>query len=95
VRAVTVRAPVSKSYLTEWYQPGEGGVDAVAAALGEAAAELREEGRYVEVALVVEATTDEVLYAVFRAESKAAVIEVCSRSGRPVSRIIAVEALAP
>ncbi|HKV20423.1 MAG TPA: hypothetical protein VJR50_15430 [Mycobacterium sp.] len=94
---MTVRALAMKSFLTEWYQPvsGEGGVGGIAAALGEAAAGLREHGQSVQVQLVVEVSTDEVLYAVFRAESKAAVIEVCTRSGLPVNRITDVQAFAP
>ena len=94
---MTVPAVALKSFLTEWYQPvlGDRGVDGIALALGEFAAGLHDEGQHVHVQLVVEVPTDEVLYAVFQAESRSAVVEVCNRSGWPVDRIIDVQSFAP
>lgn len=75
-------------FLTEWYQPALSDVDGVVAALESVCAQMRADGRPVDLLAVIAAAAEEVLYGVFAADSATAVTLACRLAGRPVDRVI-------
>lgn len=74
--------------LTEWYQPVLSDVDGIVAALGAVCAQMRADGRAIDLLAVISAVADEVLYGVFAADSATAVTLACRLAGWPVDRVI-------
>jgi hypothetical protein len=79
------------NYLAEWYLPEltEESVDDVVAKLDHAAGIVTSEGTPVRLVVTLAVPTDEVLYAVFGAQSPDIVTLTCARAGVPYQRLSA------
>lgn len=76
-------------FLVEWYQAAvvDRDIDQVATILGDAATRLDGEGLPIRLLVTVAASTDQVLYGVFVAESARTVARACELAGWPADRI--------
>jgi hypothetical protein len=76
-------------FLAEWYRPAvvNRDIDEVAATLGDAVARMHVQGHRIRLVAAVAASTDQVLYGVFAADSVATVAHACSGAGWPADRI--------
>lgn len=81
-------APVP-CYLVEWYHSAvtEEPLDNTAARLNDSAALMSEHGSTVRLLNLLAVPTDEVLFAVFTADSASAVAEACDHAGLPAQRV--------
>jgi len=81
--------PLLRCFLAEWYRPAvvNRDIDEVAAALGDTVARLHDQGHPIRLLAAVVASTDQVLYGVFAAESADTVTRACRSAGWPADRI--------
>jgi hypothetical protein len=81
--------PLQRCFLAEWYRPAvvNRDIDEVAAALGDTVARLHSQGHRIRLLATVAASTDQVLYGVFAAESADTVTRACQGAGWPADRI--------
>lgn len=81
-------APVP-CYLVEWYHSAvtEEPLDDTAARLKDSAVLMSEQGNTVRLLNLLAVPTDEVLFAVFTADSATAVAQACDRAGIPAQRV--------
>ncbi len=81
-------APVP-CYLVEWYHSAatEEPLDDTAARLTECAVLMSAQGSPVQLLNLLAVPTDEVLFAVFTADSATAVAQTCDRAGIPAQRV--------
>jgi len=80
---------LQRCFLAEWYRPAvvNRDIDEVAAALGDTVARLHSQGHPIRLLAAVAASTDQVLYGVFAAESADTVTRACRGAGWPADRI--------
>lgn len=76
-------------FLAEWYRPAvvNRDIGEVAATLGDTVARLHGQGHPIRLLMTVAASTDQVLYGLFAAESADTVAEACRDAGWPADRI--------
>ncbi|MDX1884171.1 hypothetical protein [Mycolicibacterium sp. 120270] len=76
-------------YLVEWYHSAatEEGLDDTAAKLRDSAVLMSEQGSTVRLLNLLAVPTDEVLFAVFTADSASAVAAACDQAGIPAQRV--------
>jgi hypothetical protein len=76
-------------YLVEWYHSAvtEEPLDDMAARLNECAASMSAQGAPVQLLNLLAVPTDEVLFAVFTADSANTVEQTCDRAGIPAQRV--------
>jgi hypothetical protein len=86
---MAVPDPLQRCFLAEWYRPAvvNRDIDEVAATLGDNVARLHDQGYPIRLLATVAASTDQVLYGVFAAESADTVTQVCRGAGWPADRI--------
>jgi hypothetical protein len=76
-------------YLVEWYHSAliEEPLDSTAARLNECAGLMSEQGSSIRLLNLLAVPTDEVLFAVFTADSASTVAQTCDRAGIPAQRV--------
>lgn len=81
--------PLQQCFLAEWYRPAvvNRDIDEIAATLGDTVARLHDQGHPIRLLATVAASTDQVLYGVFAAESADTVTRACRGAGWPADRI--------
>jgi hypothetical protein len=81
--------PMQRCFLAEWYLPAlvNRDIDDVTTTLGGISAGLLDEGHPIQLLATLAASTDQVLYGVFAAESADTVAQACERAGWPADRI--------
>jgi hypothetical protein len=80
---------VSACFLVEWYRPESGreALNETAARLGESAAATSADGAPVQLLKMLSVPRDEMLFALFAADSADAVAQTCGRAGIPPERL--------
>jgi hypothetical protein len=78
-----------RCFLAEWYRPAvvNADIDEVATALGDTVARLHRQGHPIRLLATLAASTDQVLYSVFAADSAETVTRACQGAGWPADRI--------
>jgi hypothetical protein len=86
---MSLPTPDPPCYLVEWYSPELIGakLDRTAATLDESAASMSADGTPVQLLTMLSVPTDEVLFAVFAADSAPIVAQACDRAGIPAQRL--------
>jgi hypothetical protein len=81
--------PDAPCYLVEWYSAELIGakLDRTAATLDESAASMSADGTQVHLLTMLSVPSDEVLFAVFEADSAPIVAQACARAGIPAHRL--------
>jgi hypothetical protein len=84
-----IPTPGLPCYLVEWYSTGLIGetLDRTAATLDDSAASMSADGTPVQLLTMLSVPTDEVLFAVFAADSAPIVAKTCDRAGIPAQRL--------
>jgi hypothetical protein len=81
--------PLQRCFLAEWYRPAvvNRDIDEVGAALTDAVACLHEQGHPIRLLAAVAASTDQVLYGLFAADSADTITQACRGAGWPADRV--------
>jgi hypothetical protein len=86
---VSVEVPQLPCYIVEWYRAALTATPLgdIAARLEESAAMVCDEGASIHLLMTLAVPDDEVLFAVFTADSAQSVSETCRRAGLPAERL--------
>jgi hypothetical protein len=81
--------PLQRCFLAEWYQPAlvDRDIDDVTSMFGDAAASIHAGGHPIQLLAALAASTDQVLFGVFAAESADTVRRTCESAGWPPDRV--------